>query len=307
MLHCQLIKIYSSNYNKIFARTITYLIGARLLFITKHLIYLELQKTGGSHIRRLLEHYADGVAVGKHNRLQDNPDNKAVIGSIRNPWDWYVSLWAYGASGIGAIRSRTSHRLDFDYYYRMLPKSMGKNWISVSELITSIRHDIVKPVSRWQHTYTDAEDAALFRAWLKLLFDKKRRFDIGEGYGFSPLSQHAGLLTYRYFRLFTQGDGVFNDNRLAHPELIAHYDQQHTILTDIIKMESLEDDFIRILRDTGITLTDEQLHSLMNKDEGKTNASRRKSMAYYYDSETIDLVAHGDKYLIDRYGYQPPV
>lgn len=277
------------------------------LFITKDLIYLELQKTGGSHIRRLLKQYADGVADGKHNRLLDNPGNKAVIGSIRNPWDWYVSLWAYGASGEGAIRSRTSCRLDFDYYYRLLPKAMGKNWITFSELITSIRHDVVKPVSRWQQTYADTEDAELFRAWLKLLFDKNRRFDIGEGYGFSPLSQHAGLLTYRYFRLFTPGEGVFHDKRLSHAGMLASYDQQHNFLTDMIKMESLEDDFIRVLSHAGVTLTDQQLASILNKDEGRTNTSQRKPMAYYYDAETIEMVAQGDKYLIERYGYLPPV
>ena len=116
------------------------------MFVTERLIYFGLQKTGGFHIRGLLKQYNDGAPDGKHNHLKDLPDNKVVIGSIRNTWDWYVSLWAYGVSGKGAIRARTARRIDFDYYYRMLSKAMGKNWLTPSELLTSVHHDIVKPV-----------------------------------------------------------------------------------------------------------------------------------------------------------------
>ena len=276
------------------------------MFVTKDLIYLELQKTGGSHIRRLLKQVSDGEPVGKHNRLVDSPGSKSVIASIRNPWDWYISLWAYGAGGKGAVRSRTGKGLDLDYYYRMLPKAMGKNWLSISELFASAYHDLVKPCSQWQASYQDPEDAAKFRDWLRLLFDKRRRFDVGEGYGFSPLSEHAGLLTYRYFRLFTQGDGVFKERVLADPEAIADYDAQHNILNDMIRMESLEEDLISALNNAGVTLSQEQVSLISSRDGGKTNASKRKQMSYYYDEETIELVARGDRYLIERYGYQPP-
>ena len=68
------------------------------MFVAQGLIYLELQKTGGTHIRRLLERYTGGKPVGKHNRLPAGSDADFIIGSIRNPWDWYVSLWAYGVT-----------------------------------------------------------------------------------------------------------------------------------------------------------------------------------------------------------------
>jgi hypothetical protein len=62
------------------------------MFVADGLVYLELQKTGGSHICRLLEQYANGRPEGKHNRLTAEYSTHYVIGSIRNPWDWYVSL-----------------------------------------------------------------------------------------------------------------------------------------------------------------------------------------------------------------------
>lgn len=276
------------------------------MFVADRLLYLELQKTGGSHILHLLKQYTDGGTVGKHNRLQEMPA-VPVIGSIRNPWDWYVSLWAYGVGGKGAIRMRTAKRLNFNYYNRTLPKAMGKNWLTPAELLTCLRYDVVKPTNRWQHAYANSDDPVLFRAWIKLLLDPERRFDIGEGFGFSPLSHHAGLLTFRYLRLFTVGDSVFLDESLGSPENIAAYDKKNNIVKGMIRTECLEEDFIKELLGVGVPLSEDQQLSIINKEEGKTNASQRKSSAYYYDNETAALVAKRDCYIIDKYGYQSPV
>lgn len=276
------------------------------MFVADKLIFMELQKTGGSHIRRLLKQYTDGAVEGKHNRLSMKPDGKTIIGSIRNPWDWYVSLWAFGVAGNGAIRSRTGKKLDFDYYHRMLPKAMGKNWLHPGQLITSVGHDLVKPVEQWHQSYANAAEPALFRAWLKLLLNKQRRFDIGEGFGFSPLSSHAGLLTYRYFRLFTLGSQVFHDERLRGSSGIAEYDAEYNITGSMIKTESLEDGFIAALKTAGCVLSEQQVKEIKDNAGGKTNTSERKSMDFYYDEETRDLVAQKDGYLIEKYGYHSP-
>ena len=276
------------------------------MFVADGLVYLELQKTGGSHICRLLEEYAQGRPQRKHNRVTVNAASGYVIGSIRNPWDWYVSLWAYGVSGQGAVRSRTVTGVDFNYYHRELPRAMGKHWLTPGEFFTSLSHDLVKPVHQWRETYQDSSDPALFRAWLKMLLDRKRRFDIGEGYGFSPLSAHAGLLTYRYFRLYTTGSSVYRDQSLKQFERLADYDRECNITRGMIRTESLEEDFIRVLAEAGCSLTEEQAGVIRNKEAGKTNVSERKPARYYYDDETMALVARRDRYLIEKYGYHPP-
>ena len=276
------------------------------MFIAGNLIFLELQKTGGSHIRRLLKHYLDGNPVGKHNRLLEDHSDKYLIGSIRNPWDWYVSLWAYGVGGKGAIRSRTCKGVDLSYYHRILPKAMGKSWLTPSEIAVSLYHDISKPVAEWKRAYEMSSDPALFRAWLKLLLDPKRRFDIGEGYGFSPLSIHAGLMTYRYFRLFTVGAHIYTNKYLTDYASIADFDREFNIINGMIKTEKLEEDFLRILREAGISLPDDQVTEILGKKVGKTNVSKRNPVEFYYDGETIELVRERDRYLVEKYAYQAP-
>ncbi len=277
------------------------------MFIADGLVYLELQKTGGTHIRRLLEKYTSGHPVGKHNRLRTENGGSFVFGSIRNPWEWYVSLWAYGVAGKGAVRARCARGLDFHYYRRLLPKAMGKNWLTPTQLVISMYHDALKPVREWQAAYDNPEDPELFRAWLGLLLDRRRRFDVGEGYGFSPLSRHAGLLTYRYFRLFTQGDPVYRDKRLRSSAGIGEFDREFNICREMIRTESLEEDFIRIMGDAGYSLSDGEVAEIRNRTGGKTNVSERQPASYYYDPETVDMVAVRDEYLIEKYGYQPPL
>ena len=133
----------------------------------------------------------------------------------------------------------------------MLPKAMGKNWLTPGELLTSLYHDALKPVRQWQRTYGDSSDPELFRAWLKLILNRKRRFDVGEGYGFSPLSRQAGLLTYRYFRLFTLGERIFRDRRLQEFSGIGHYDRQFNITQGMIRTETMDEYYIRVLGETG--------------------------------------------------------
>ena len=53
-----------------------------------------------------------------------------------------------------------------------------------------------KRAARWLETYTHADDADAFRAWIELLNHPKYRGDVGEGYGKSAIAEalkaHAG-------------------------------------------------------------------------------------------------------------------
>jgi hypothetical protein len=276
------------------------------MFVAEKLVYLELQKTGGTHLLRLLEQYIGGQSIGKHNRMKSEYSDRFIMGSIRNPWDWYVSLWAYGIGGNGAIRSRTLRGVDFMYYHRLLPKAMGKNWLTPGEFITSLYHDAYKPVARWQKTYQDSSSPDQFRDWLKMILDSARRFDIGEGYAFSPLSVSAGLMTYRYFRLFTLGADIYRDRRLANPGLLGDYDVEFNISNGMVRLEELEEDFIRLVTEAGYTLKDDQLEEIRKSAADKTNASARRTAEYYYDDETIALVKRKERFLIEKYGYVAP-
>ena len=67
------------------------------MIVTEHFVYIHTSRHGGSFINRLLlEHIASAKMLRYHGQLRDLPDafkHLPVIGFVRNPWDWYVSMY----------------------------------------------------------------------------------------------------------------------------------------------------------------------------------------------------------------------
>lgn len=269
------------------------------MYISDQLIFLELPKTGGSHILKLLEMLVPGDKRAKHQRLPPElvVGERLIIGSIRNPWDWYVSLWAYGASGKGSLRRRLTSRP-----YRLghaLRRGPGR---LLSEISSACR----LPVKQWQQTYSAHEPHA-FRSWLSLILNPARQADIGEGFATSTVRDIAGLMTYRYLILCSRDILALRNGPIFQTVAeLEKFDAAHNMLHAIIRSEQLEADFIQALARAGITLTPAQLQQIVaTKPTNMTRRSRR--VGEYYDQSSIDLVSHREALIIKKYGYQPPI
>lgn len=80
-------------------------------------LYNHMPKAGGSFLKRVLP-----GAVGKGNLVvepefhplldKDDDPQTFTIGSIRNPCDYYVSLWAFGSDGKGSFQGRVKRYPD---------------------------------------------------------------------------------------------------------------------------------------------------------------------------------------------------
>ena len=200
-------------------RTVT--LRALTMFVADRLIYLQLQKTGCTHIAKLLEQSVGGKQLKKHSRIADPAAcaGKTIVGSIRNPWDWYVSLWAFGCAGEGGIHRAVTRR----------------RWLrSFAE--------------EWRETYRDRNDPKLFRQWLRLMMDPRRRRDMGGILSDGPL--FAGVYTHRYVWLH------WRELTPVHSlEELRQTDASNNLLNAIIHTESLESDLIRVLAQAGYQAT----------------------------------------------------
>ncbi len=199
-------------------------------------------------------------SLGKHNRPDVMPTDRIVIGSVRNPWDWYVSLWAFGCGGAGAVRGRTTRHFTRWYYGNGLAREMVRGRWPVVPVVRTILEDVRKPVRQWRDVYRDAEDPRLFRRWLGSIMNPRRRFDLGEGYGFSPLSRYAGPMTYRYIKLFSRDISALYTRRCpADQEALFKFEQDQNALSGaVVRTERLEEDLIHALELAGYQLTSEQ-------------------------------------------------
>lgn len=69
--------------------------------------FIHLHKCAGSTLAHLLmTHFGGARHGGIHNT--ENVNNQPIIGCIRNPFAWYVSLWAYGVDGKGQVYEEIS-------------------------------------------------------------------------------------------------------------------------------------------------------------------------------------------------------
>ncbi len=267
-----------------------------VLFITDKLIYLQLQKTGCTHISLLLSKCVGGSQKSKHQYLRNYNTDKFIVGSIRNPWKWYVSLWAFGCSGKGSIKNSLTSR---SLYTILNAFASGK--------IYDIKNELEKPVKLWKMTYQDYKNPDCFRKWIKLMHDPKRKNDIGEGYSKSTVSNFAGIMTYRYCRLYHR-DFFLKENQIKFKNYddLKEFDKTNNLLNFIIRNESLEDDLVNVLKKVGYNLDENKIKFIYDSAKNKTFKSKHYDSSYYYDHETIDLVAKSEKFIIEKYGYKPP-
>jgi hypothetical protein len=258
------------------------------MFVTDKLIYLQLQKTACSHIAAMLQKTVGGRKIGLHIPLPRRlySTDKYVVGSIRNPWDWYVSQWSYGCSGRGALHNRLTDRKFFRFFEQ-----------PVSEL--------KKPVTRWREAYRDHRDPDCFKSWLKLILDPARKRDLGEGYARSPISNFAGLLTYRYTKIYTKDLPQAERRGLANLEALQKFESENNALSSSIRVESIEDDLLQALKGAGYTLGENQIQAVRSGAENRTNPSEHLPPEFYYDDETADLVNEHERFIIEKYNYKP--
>lgn len=270
------------------------------MFISDELIFLQLQKTAGTHIAALLSEHLQGWMKGKHGPLDFDPGNRLVVGSVRNPWDWYVSLWSYGCGTAGGVQGllKGSH-------LRTAKRIAGSAWRQ-PKLWNAALHDLsahaARDIAFWRDVYADPHDPERFRRWLKAVLSPDSRRLLGADYASRPLSDFAGFYTYRFLSIFTPvAAWSAHANEIHSTRDIGPFFEHHGAVHMLIRTERLEEDLAEVFASVGRSeLAAEVLRS------GRTNASRRGKAETYYDAETRALVAESDPFMVDRFGYAPP-
>ena len=68
------------------------------MIVTDHFVYIHVSRTGGTFLNKLIMDQVCGARMLQyHGHLSDLPAAYAhlpVIGFVRNPWDWYVSMFS---------------------------------------------------------------------------------------------------------------------------------------------------------------------------------------------------------------------
>ncbi len=269
------------------------------MFITDKTIYIQMQKTGCSHITSLLFNFYGGQQNRKHSAAPNRLINPSTyfLSSIRNPWDWYLSLWTYGVQGEGALMKRLTQK--------QYQKSLTLFLKSPRENKNLLFNEIAKDVSLWRSVYDKSDKVDSFRKWLKLIHCPSHSHFLGEGYGTTGINKFCGFMSYRYLDLCcAHFHNIDKQKTIADYHDLVQFEAENCYIDFFIRQESLEKDFLTATKKIRPLSPMEKNHVLNAK---KVNASKRLlSVGDYYDQETVDLIYDRDKLLINKFGYTAP-
>lgn len=273
--------------------------GTVSVFVTDQLIYIQMQKTGSSHIAFLLSRLFDGEQIGNHNAASAEQINSDLyfISSIRNPWAWYLSLWTFGVQGGGGLKEILTTRM-----YRRAFSSLLEN---PRQGLGAFRHEAFKSIGEWRAVYDDNSNVESFRQWLKMVHDPRNAHRLGEGYGNSAITTFCGFMTYRYLYLCCNDPRKLCDaGMMSSYSDVARFESEASYIDFTIRQEALEEDLIAAVEGVRPLSPGEKETILGTR---KVNTSKRsRDIGDYYDDESIELVARREKLLIDKFQYKAP-
>ena len=265
------------------------------MFLSKDICYVELEKTAVNYIRESLsKNIEEGLIIGAHNFINDEIrlEKPLFVGSIRNPYDWYVSRWSYGCM------KKHQDSLYHNFVKRRLRFSRNKDISNnISKKIKFFFNQFLTSTNFWKKLYEDPQNPVNFRIWLKSFLNSSKNNALAEHYFFSSLFNNSGYLTFRYLVMFTNPEKrylLYNDH-IKNYEDLRKFDLENNYINHFIKFENLEE---------GINSSLKKIGKNFENKTNNTNASNRiSSTDYYYDDEAKNLVKKYDRLIFEKHNY----
>jgi hypothetical protein len=249
-------------------------------------IYLDMYKTGSTYVVQLLNKLMPDKPVRsfRHAPLTKGrpffwKQGKFAFATVRNPWDWYVSMWAYSIEQPNVL------------FFRDVRAALGEE--------------------KAKQLFDAGNPKESFALWLKSINDpvflKKTMTE--HPYSRTSVNKFLGFYSYRFIRVTTPHPSLFlhtwymwnMDRAIAHQKRWAIYDR-------VFKSESLTNDFSEFVLENQVRcgFKDNAKGILKRNAPVPKNTSGRTLSTYrdYYTDELRDLVASRDRLLIELFGYE---
>ncbi|MFO8018244.1 MAG: hypothetical protein R6U96_06380 [Promethearchaeia archaeon] len=263
------------------------------MILGNNFIFLRLQKSASTHITKILDNLFNVRNYGKHNTLNKLTD-KYVFGTIRNPYSWYISLWATGCESFEFIYNDIRFN---EFNRRNLIPEYCKD-LNVHKVNKIIKNCIalIKVKRLWRYLYSDINNENLFRKWLKYIFSIRKDilYELDSDI-------KIGFYTYIYSKLYLY-NFIENINKVNSIEDLIRYDNFYNLMDFTIKTENLENELILFLNDI-TSINDKEKEYILSMKNNKSNTTKHKPYEEYYDEKSIKLIEEYESFILNKYNY----
>ena len=178
-----------------------------------------MPKTGTTFLRNYFSQYKNIELTIHHETLNQNKRYNLLnvrnrIGIIRNPYEWYLSLWKW------SCREKKGSLIYSDLVSVRLKL---KRFILNQRLLGYIFNQIIKDRKQLKALFRDVNSKKNFNKFLDIMLNFKNRYIIGSEYSFVPF-ENLGYMTYIFFsqNMLRKNYNIMYDSDYKLHEILKH-------------------------------------------------------------------------------------
>ncbi|MGB3511967.1 MAG: hypothetical protein WBA93_22555 [Microcoleaceae cyanobacterium] len=267
------------------------------MIITDKFVFVHLHKSGGTFVGKIiLELFPQARQIGYHYPITMIPSeyqNLPVLGVVRNPWDFYVSYYAFQKSLVAKFEAEKGNLSETEYQLLVDRGIDPRNGIDIlfDVLSNEGRLDFFQTTTNFLNLGNPAGKLNEVLELMPLELGRRGKFTPVQKDGFRGMNVTKDDLE----KIRDTGEGFYTF-------LFKHIYGIKNNNVYFARMETLRQDLITFLQQVGIEINQSKQEFIQGAV--KENVSIHKNYMSYYTSGLENLVREKEDFIIDKFAYK---
>jgi len=265
------------------------------MIIGKKFFITEMPKTGTTFLRNYFAQYKDIELTIHHETINQNKrynllNFKSRIGIIRNPYEWYLSIW----------KSTCKEKRRSPIYTDLASIRLKLRRLKFNKRLSGyIFSQITKDRKKLGSLFENVHSKKNFNKFLDIMLNFKNRQMIGSEYSFVPF-KNLGYMTYIFFsqNVLRRNYNIVYDSSYKLEEIL-NYNNLNLYTNIFFKTENLNHNLKKFLTRNNI-----KIKSLNILDKNSTSKILKKDYKNFFTTKSISLINTKEDYIFKKFNYR---
>ena len=265
------------------------------MIIGEKFFITEMPKTGTTFLRNYFAQHKNIELTIHHETINQNKrynllNFKNRIGVIRNPYEWYLSIW----------KSTCKAKKHSPIYADLVSIRLKLRRLRLNErLYGYIFSQITKDRDKLKSMFENVHSKKNFNKFLGIMLNFKNRLMIGSEYSFVPF-ENLGYMTYIFFSqnvLRKNYNVVYNSNYKL--KEILNHNNINLYTNKFFKTENLNNNLKNFLKSNNI-----KIKNLKILNKNSTSKILKKDYKHFFTAKNILLIEKKEDYIFRKFNYK---